>query len=243
MEIKVVSNILKANDAIAEENRRVFKENGVFVVNIMGSPGAGKTSLLLKTIEGLGNDLRIGVIEGDIATTHDAELIQETGVPVVQINTDGACHLDANMIKRALPAFELSNLDLLFIENVGNLVCPAGFKLGESAKVAVLSVPEGDDKPKKYPAIFGIADAVILNKIDTLSVFDFDVASFREDVLSIKEKTEIFKVSCKSREGLSSWINWLKNNKKNCIFFKKHGSLDFDREEHESHELTNATNY
>ena len=210
MEIKVVSNILKVNDAIARGNQSLFKEEGVFTVNIMGSPGAGKTSLLLRTIEGLGNDLKIGVIEGDIATTHDAELIQQTGVPVVQINTDGACHLDAKMIKEALSHLDLSKIDLLFIENVGNLVCPAGFKLGESAKVAVLSVPEGDDKPKKYPAIFGIADAVILNKIDTLSVFDFDVASFREDVLSIKEKTEIFKVSCKSREGLSSWINWLK---------------------------------
>lgn len=210
MEIKVVSNILKANDAIAEENRMAFKEKGVFVVNVMGSPGAGKTSLLLKTIHVLGNDLRIGVIEGDIATTHDAELIQQTGVDVVQINTDGACHLDANMVKGALSHLDLSKIDLLFIENVGNLVCPASFKLGEAVKVAVLSVPEGDDKPKKYPAMFGVADAVILNKIDILNAFKFDVASLHRDILSIKEGVEIFEVSCKTGEGLSSWINWLK---------------------------------
>lgn len=213
MEIKVVSNVLKANEAIAQENHFLFEKNGVLVINIMGSPGAGKTSLLIQTIDALKQDFGIGVIEGDIATTHDAELIKETGVPVVQVNTDGACHLDANMIKRTLGDFDLERLDMLFIENVGNLVCPARFYLGEELKVAVLSVPEGDDKPKKYPVMFGVADVVLLNKIDLLDAFEFNISSFREDVLRIKGEINIFEVSCKTGEGLPSWLDWLKERK------------------------------
>lgn len=213
MEIKVVSNVLRTNDLLAEENSALFEKEGILAINVMGSPGAGKTSLLLCTIEALKNNLRIGVIEGDIATTYDAELIRETGVEVVQINTDGACHLDAHMIKRALVYFNLSALDLLLIENVGNLVCPASFGLGEAIKVVVSSVPEGDDKPKKYPAIFKAADCVLLNKIDLLEAFEFNPARFREDLLKIKEGLEIFELSCRSNEGLSFWIDWLKKQR------------------------------
>lgn len=210
MEIKVVSNILKANDAIAGENRLLFEENGVLVINVMGSPGAGKTLLLLRTIEALKQDFGIGVIEGDITTTIDAELIKETGVAVVQINTEGACHLDANMIKQALRDLDLGRLDLLFIENVGNLVCPANFDLGEKIRIVVSSIPEGDDKPMKYPTIFRRVDLVLLNKIDLLETFEFNVPSFREGILRIKEGIDIFEVSCKTKEGLPLWLNWLK---------------------------------
>ncbi|MFH1860408.1 MAG: hydrogenase nickel incorporation protein HypB [bacterium] len=205
--IKVASSVMKGNENIALENQIVFKADNVFVVNIMGSPGAGKTTLLLRTIEALREDVRIGVIEGDIATSHDAELIHATGVPVVQINTEGACHLDARMIKMALIHLDLAEIDLLFIENVGNLVCPAGFRLGESARVVVSSVPEGDDKPKKYPGMFRVVDAVLLNKIDLLEVFGFNINIFKEGVG--RTGLKIFEVSCKTKEGLPGWIDWL----------------------------------
>ncbi len=210
--ITIAASVLRENDRIADENRIVFSDNHVFVVNIMGSPGAGKTSLLLKTIEALRQEVRIGVIEGDIATSHDAELIHATGVPVVQINTQGACHLDAMMIKTALTHFDLAEIDLLFIENVGNLVCPAGFRLGESARVVVSSVPEGDDKPKKYPGMFRVADVVLLNKIDLLDVFGFNISIFKGDMLQTNHSAmiEIFEVSCRTGEGLSGWVDWLK---------------------------------
>ncbi|MBU0701940.1 hydrogenase nickel incorporation protein HypB [bacterium] len=206
--IKVAASVMRGNEKIALENQAVFRNNNVFVVNIMGSPGAGKTTLLLKTIEALKDNVRIGVIEGDIATSHDAELIHAAGVPVVQINTEGACHLDARMIQLALTHFNLAEIDLLFIENVGNLVCPAGFNLGESARVVVSSVPEGDDKPKKYPGMFRVVDAVLLNKIDLSGVFGFNINTFREDVRQTRE-LEIFEVSCKTMDGLSGWIDWL----------------------------------
>ncbi|OIP38055.1 hydrogenase accessory protein HypB [Candidatus Desantisbacteria bacterium CG2_30_40_21] len=211
--IKVAASVLKVNDTIALENQAAFRDNNVFVVNVMGSPGAGKTSLLLRTIEALKDNIRIGVIEGDIATSHDAELIQATGVPVVQINTEGACHLDAMMIKMALTHFNLAEIDLLFIENVGNLVCPAGFRLGENARVVVSSVPEGDDKPKKYPGMFRIADGVVLNKIDLLHAFEFNINTFKEDVRRAGE-LPIFEVSCKTKDGLSVWLDWLGVKKK-----------------------------
>lgn len=207
--IKMTASVMKGNEGIALENQTVFRDNNVFVINVMGSPGAGKTSLLLKTIEALREEFRIGVIEGDIATSHDAELIHATGVPVVQINTEGACHLDANMIKQALSGFELKEIGLLFIENVGNLVCPAGFKLGENARVVVSSVPEGDDKPKKYPGMFRVVDAVLLNKIDLLEIFEFNTNTFKEGV-GLGKGLEIFEVSCKTKDGLSGWLDWLR---------------------------------
>lgn len=208
MKIKVVKNILDANDQMAIENKRLFDEAGIITINIMASPGAGKTSLILKTIDLIG--LPIAVVEGDIASTLDAEKVGAKNVPVVQINTGGACHLDAAMIRKAIKGLSLKNVRILFIENVGNLVCPASFELGERARVVVASVPEGDDKPYKYPGMFSAATAVVLNKIDTLPVIDFDLERFRKGVLAVNAGAPIFEVSCKTGEGLSSWITWLK---------------------------------
>jgi hydrogenase nickel incorporation protein HypB len=208
MKIKVVKNILDANDQMAIENKRLFDEAGVVTINIMASPGAGKTSLILRTIDLIG--LPVAVVEGDIASTLDAEKVGAKNVPVVQINTGGACHLDAAMIRKAIKGLSLKNARILFIENVGNLVCPASFELGERARVVVASVPEGDDKPYKYPGMFSAATAIVLNKIDTLPVIDFDLKRFRKGVLAVNAGAPIFEVSCKTGEGLSSWITWLK---------------------------------
>ncbi|MEW6378047.1 MAG: hydrogenase nickel incorporation protein HypB [bacterium] len=210
MEIKVLSNILKANEAIAEENRQLFSQEGILVFNLISSPGSGKTSILEKTIEHLLPDFRLGVIEGDIQTSRDAERIHALGIPVIQINTQGGCHLDANMVKMALPALPLKELDCLIIENVGNLVCPADYQLGEHMKVVVLSVTEGDDKPSKYPAIFHESRILIMNKIDLLPFTNFDLAAARESALQINPHLRIFEVSCKSGQGIDSWTGWLK---------------------------------
>src|SRR3990170_2057489 len=219
MKIKVVSNILKANDSIAEENRGLFKENGLFVINLISSPGAGKTSLLEKTIlllssppskGGKWGGISIGVIEGDIATTRDAERIEKTGARVIQINTNGACHLDSNMIRTSLRDFPLNGLDILFIENVGNLVCPANFNLGEDVKAVILSITEGDDKPKKYPGIFREAKVLIINKTDLLPYTDCSIDKIKKESLEINPDLNIFEVSCRSGEGLDRWCNWVK---------------------------------
>ena len=222
MKIKVVSNILKANDSIAEENRGLFKENGLFVINLISSPGAGKTSLLEKTIlllssppskGGKWGGISIGVIEGDIATTRDAERIEKTGARVIQINTNGACHLDSNMIRTSLRDFPLNGLDILFIENVGNLVCPANFNLGEDVKTVILSITEGDDKPKKYPGIFREAKVLIINKTDLLPYTDCSIDKIKKESLEINPNLNIFEVSCRSGEGLDRWCNWVKAQK------------------------------
>lgn len=212
MKVKVVSRILEANDRIAEENRRVFKSHGLFVVNLMSAPGAGKTSLLERTIERL-NGVRIGVIEGDISGTHDAERISRLNVPVVQINTGGACHLDANMINEVLPEMPLEEIDILIIENVGNLVCPAEFKVGEDLKVMLLSITEGDDKPLKYPLMFRESSALILNKIDLLPYIDVDINKIKRNALSLNPSISIFEVSCKTGEGIEGWTQWLKGQR------------------------------
>ncbi len=209
MKVKVVTRILEANERIATENRRLFREKGLFVVNLMSGPGAGKTSLLVRTIELLKPHLRVGVIEGDITGTEDAERIQSTGVPVVQINTGGACHLDANMIQEVLPELPLGELDLLFIENVGNLVCPAEFNVGEDMKVMLLSVTEGEDKPLKYPLMFQQSKALVINKIDLLPHLDIDMESLKERARALNRDMEIFEVSCKTSEGLESWTTYL----------------------------------
>ena len=209
MKIKVVSNILKANESIAEENRRLFKENGLFVINLISSPGAGKTSLLEKTIKECNSKISIGVIEGDIATTRDAERIEKTGARVIQINTNGACHLDSNMVRTALQNFPLNGLDILFIENVGNLVCPANFNLGEDIKAVVLSVTEGDDKPKKYPGIFREAKILIINKTDLLPYTDCSIDKIKKESLEINPDLNIFEVSCRSGEGFDEWCNYI----------------------------------
>ncbi|MBI3599686.1 MAG: hydrogenase nickel incorporation protein HypB [Nitrospinae bacterium] len=210
MQIKVVSNILKANENIAEDNRRVFKEKGLFVINLISSPGAGKTSLLEKTIKACNAEISIGVIEGDIATTRDAERIEKTGARVIQINTNGACHLDSNMIRTALQDFSLNGLDLLFIENVGNLVCPANFHLGEDIKAVVLSAAEGDDKPKKYPGIFREAKVLVINKTDLLPYTDCSIDKIKKESLEINPDLNIFEVSCRTGDGLDRWCNWVK---------------------------------
>jgi len=209
MKVKVVTNILEANDRIADENRKIFQEAGVYVLNMMSGPGAGKTSLLVQTIQEMQKKVKIGVIEGDIAGTDDAERIDKLGVPVVQINTGGGCHLDANMIREVLPDMPLNDLELLIIENVGNLVCPAEFKVGEDMKVMLLSVAEGHDKPLKYPLMFQESSALLLNKIDLLPYIDVDMAKIRKDALSLNPKLKIFEVSCKTGQGISEWAQWL----------------------------------
>ncbi len=209
MKIPILENILSANDRLAAENERFLAEKGILAVNIMSSPGAGKTSLILKTIEALGKEVRIGVIEGDIASRVDADTIEAQGVPVVQINTGGTCHLDANMIRGSLDQLPLDDIELLLIENVGNLVCPTDFALGEALKVMVPSVPEGDDKPYKYPAMFAAVDAIVINKVDLLPYLEFDLAAFRKLVTGLNPDVEIFEVSCKSEEGIEAWADWL----------------------------------
>lgn len=208
MKVSVATRILEANDRIALENRKLFDRAGVFVVNLMSGPGAGKTSLLERTL-GAASGLRIGVIEGDIAGSDDAERVEKFGVPVVQINTGGACHLDANMIHEVLADLPLSDLDLLVIENVGNLVCPAEFKVGEDMKVMLLSVAEGHDKPLKYPLMFQESSALILNKVDLVPYTDVDVAKIKRDAHSLNPGLQIFEVSCRTGQGIDAWISWL----------------------------------
>lgn len=210
MEISVVKNILEANQRIAEENRLHFSQNRVLVINLMSSPGAGKTSLLEKTIHSLKNDFRVGVVEGDIQSTYDAERIGQTGAPVVQINTGGACHLDSNMVQESLKGLDLGSLDLLFIENVGNLVCPAEFNLGENFKAMILSVAEGDDKPLKYPLMFHESKVLIINKIDLLPYCECNPDLIEERARKINPNLSTFRVSCRTKEGLDRWVAWLK---------------------------------
>lgn len=207
--IDVSKPILDRNERLAVENRRRFDEAGVFVVDLMASPGAGKTSTILATIEALRDRYGIAVIEGDIASRVDADKIKAHGIPAVQINTGGACHLESDMIRRAVDTLDLSTLDLIIVENVGNLVCPTEFNLGEHAKVMILSVPEGHDKPYKYPNIFQISEAVILNKVDTMPVFDFDEAEFDGVVRSLNPKAPIFRIAATKGEGVSAWAEWL----------------------------------
>jgi hydrogenase nickel incorporation protein HypB len=211
VKVKVVSHILEANDRIAAENKKLFKESGVYVINLMSAPGAGKTSLIEKTIQELQDDLKIGVIEGDIAGFDDARRISNLNVPVVQINTGGACHLDANMISEVLGDLPLKELDLLIIENVGNLVCPAEFKVGENIKVMLLSIAEGDDKPLKYPLMFEESSALILNKIDLLPHTNASIEKIRKNSLSLNRKLKIFEVSCRTGEGVGKWVKWLQS--------------------------------
>jgi hydrogenase nickel incorporation protein HypB len=209
MEIKVLKDILSANDQIAQRNRELLNGKGVFTVNVMASPGAGKTSLILQTINNLKGKAKIGVIEGDIRSSIDAELISKDGTPVVQINTGGECHLDANMIANALVNVPLQDIDLLIIENVGNLVCPAEFDVGVHKRIVIASTPEGDDKPFKYPLMFDVSDAVLINKIDLLPYLKFDIDAFSRAVKGINQKAEIFPVSCTTGEGIERWTSWL----------------------------------
>jgi len=211
VKVKVVSHILEANDRIATENRKLFNESGVYVINLMSAPGAGKTSLIEKTIQELSGKLKIGVIEGDIAGSDDARRIANLRIPVVQINTGGACHLDANMISEVLDDLILNELDILIIENVGNLVCPAEFKVGENMKVMLLSIAEGDDKPLKYPLMFQESSALVLNKIDLLPYTNASIEKIKKNSLSLNPKLKIFEVSCRTGEGIGKWVKWLQS--------------------------------
>lgn len=210
--ITIVEKILNANDRLAHQNRQRFNEAGVYAINLMASPGAGKTSFILKTIEGMLSDgVQIGVIEGDTApVTIDADKINAAGMPAVQINTGGDCHLDAVMIENALDQLDLNALDLVIVENVGNLICPAAFSLGTHGNVLVASIPEGDDKPYKYPNIYRGLDVLIINKIDLLPYIDFNMDYFKQGVEMLNPGLQTFAVSCKTGEGLDGWLNWLK---------------------------------
>lgn len=209
--VRVVEKLLTANEEVAADNRARLKGHGVQVVNIMASPGAGKTALLLATIAALaGAGPRVGVIEGDVASQVDADAIATTGVPVVQINTGGACHLDAPMIRHGLQALPLEELDLIFVENVGNLICPVAFDLGQDLNVGLLSTPEGHDKPYKYPGIFEAVDLVVVTKSDLLPYLDFELDTFRELVHGLNPNTPVLLVSAKTGEGMDEWVSWLK---------------------------------
>lgn len=208
-EIEVMAKLLGTNDIQADVNRSHFRKHQCLTINILGSPGAGKTSLLEKSLPQLCKDLKVGVIEGDIFTNKDADRISVHQVPVIQINTGGACHLDSKMVSNVLPEFDWNALDLLIIENVGNLVCPADFDLGEAFKIVVLSIVEGDDKPAKYPVIFRHAKVVILNKIDLEGLTDVNLDNMKRDILSINPEARIFEVSCRKGSGLEDWTSWL----------------------------------
>jgi len=209
VKVKVVKKVLDANDRIANENRKLFDRHQIFVINLMSSPGAGKTSLVEQTIKAIKKKYKIAVIEGDIQDTYDADRIARLKIPVVQINTGGACHIDGNMIREAFPSFDLNKIDLMIVENVGNLVCPAEFKIGENIKVMLLSTPEGADKPAKYPLMFQESAALLINKMDIMPYVDFDLKKARRDSLALNKKLKIFEVSCKTGDGLDAWIAWL----------------------------------
>ena len=209
VKVRLEHNILGANELLARKNRNIFSTQDLLVINLMSSPGSGKTTILEKTIDSLNGKLKLGVIEGDLYTDQDAQRIEKKGVRVVQINTEGACHLDAGMVDKAFQELPGDNLDLLFIENVGNLVCPAEFDLGEDLKAVVISTTEGNDKLTKYPLIFREAGAIVLNKIDLLPYTDFSLERFREDLAQINPLAPVFLVSGRTGEGISEWNEWL----------------------------------
>ncbi len=209
MEIPVIRNLLESNDNVAEELRSLFKKHKILVLNLISSPGAGKTSLLEKTLTDLRQKFRMAVIEGDLQTSNDADRVKATGAHAVQINTGGGCHLDSKMILDVLHEFDLKNLDILFIENVGNLVCPVEFDCGEDHKVALLSVTEGDDKPEKYPLLFNLSRAMVLNKTDLLPYVDFSVDRACRFARQLNKELLIFPLSCRQGSGLEEWYTWL----------------------------------
>ena len=207
--VTVITQILSANDQIAEENQRLLRDQRILAVNLMASPGAGKTSLILRTAKALEGRARIGVVEGDVASRIDADKVASQNIPVIQINTGGECHLDAATVRKALKALPLSEVDILFIENIGNLICPVEFKLGEEIRAVVASVPEGDDKPYKYPGIFTAVNAVVLNKMDLAPYVEFNFDEFRKGISGMNRKAKLFQVSCRTGEGIAPWADWL----------------------------------
>ena len=213
MEIPVIRNVLEANEKMAARLRALFARHGVLVLNLISSPGAGKTSLLERTLSDLREEFRMAVIEGDLQTDNDARRVAATGARAVQINTEGGCHLDSNMVMNALARLNPATLDILFIENVGNLVCPVEFDCGEDAKVALLSVAEGDDKPEKYPLLFNLATCMVLNKVDLLPYVDFDTGRARDFATRLNKALTICEVSCRTGQGLEDWYGWLRQQR------------------------------
>ena len=217
MEIKVVKQILEWNEDCSNEIKGILKRKNVYLINIMGSPGAGKTSLIVEIIKKLSNHYSIAVIEGDIAGQIDAEKIDALGIPVVQLNTEGACHIEAMSVKNILPYFDLNKIDVAIIENIGNLVCPAEFNIGEDLRVAILSVPEGDDKVEKYPLMFSTTDSLLINKYDMMEYFDFDVVKVETLSKNINPRIEVFRTSTKKDIGLDEFSDWLSKKIKDKI--------------------------
>ncbi len=208
--VEIVKRIMDSNDRLAQNNQAILDQNGVYGINLMASPGAGKTSVILETIKRLPAEIKLGVIEGDTApVTIDADKIVAAGMPAVQINTGGDCHLDANMIEMALAELPLKELDLIIVENVGNLICPAAFQLGTHANVLIASVPEGDDKPYKYPNIYRGLDVLIVNKIDLSPYVDFRMEYFQQGVEMLNPGLKTFALSAKTGEGFDAWVDWL----------------------------------
>jgi len=210
MKVSVVRNVLEANDRLAGELKSLFAEKRILALNLMSSPGAGKTSLLERTLADLASEFKMAVIEGDLQTDNDARRVAATGAQAVQINTEGGCHLSSSQVLEALKQLDLVGLDILFIENVGNLVCPAEFDLGEDAKATLLSVTEGDDKPEKYPLMFNLSQAALVNKVDLLPYVDFDMERARRFMRALNKDMPIFDVSCRTRQGLDDWYQWLR---------------------------------
>lgn len=231
-EIKIVKNILAGNDQVAERNHQHFQSAGILAINVMASPGAGKTSLITKTIQAVAQTTRVGVIEGDIAGSIDTEKVLDAGaVDAIQINTGGNCHLEAGMIQKAVENFDLTSLDLLFIENVGNLICPTHWSLGEHIRICLLSIPEGHDKPIKYPEIFASSDAILLNKIDLIDWVDFDRDSFYESVKALNPEAPVFELSCRTGAGIEKWITWLKEKRDTVVSLKSYNTSNFALED------------
>jgi hydrogenase nickel incorporation protein HypB len=208
--IPIIENILSANDRLAAENRELLDQHHIFALNFMASPGAGKTSLLEHTIQGLKSDFRIGVVEGDLATSLDAERTEAAGAVTVQINTGGECHLDAVMFHQALSQLPLNRLDILLVENVGNLICPSAFQLGTHHSVLIASIPEGDDKPYKYPGMYRGVDVLVINKIDLLPYVDFDMDYFKRGMKVLNPEVRMFEVSCRTGQNIETWLLWVK---------------------------------
>ncbi|MBU2562897.1 MAG: hydrogenase nickel incorporation protein HypB [Actinobacteria bacterium] len=215
MKIDVIENVLKYNKDQADKNRNLFKSNNILVLNLLSSPGAGKTSLIIETIKRLNGKEGIGVIEGDISSTYDAEKIKKFTDNVVQINTGGTCHLNATMVAQAASKLKIENLDLIIIENVGNLICPVGFDLGEDYKIVISSVNEGDDKPVKYPPVFIKSNLILLNKMDLIKISDFNQKFFIKKVGELNPRSEVIKISCKTGIGLEKWVKWVLDHCRN----------------------------
>jgi hydrogenase nickel incorporation protein HypB len=217
MKVTLRTDVLTNNNKAAEFNRELFHNTNTLVINLMSSPGAGKTTLLEETVRALSKNFRIAVIEGDLATERDADRIRAMGAKAVQINTHGGCHLDARMVAATLGEFDLDEIDILFIENVGNLVCPSGYDLGQHHKVAVLSVPEGNDKIPKYPQMFMRTELVLLNKIDLLPYLDFSVEEARKDLSEINPESILISLSARTKEGLHEWFSWIEGAYERCV--------------------------